>query len=38
VCAWRAAVWTLDAEQRTFGVTGPVRPGDWSDPEASATL
>ena len=21
VCAWRAAAWTLDAEQRTFGVT-----------------
>lgn len=38
VCAWRAAAWTLDAEQRTFGVTGPVRPGDWSDSEASATL
>jgi hypothetical protein len=38
VCAWRAAVWTLDAEQRTFGVSAPVRPGDWSDPEASATL
>jgi hypothetical protein len=38
VCAWRAAVWTLDAEQRTFGVTPPVRPGDWSDPEASGTL
>jgi len=29
VCAWRAAVWTLDAEQRTFGVTPPVPPGDW---------
>ena len=38
VCAWRAAAWTLDAEQRTFGVSRPVRPGDWSDPEASGTL
>lgn len=38
VCAWRAAAWTLDAEQRTFGVTPPVRPGDWSDPESSGTL
>jgi hypothetical protein len=38
VCAWRASVWTLDAEQRTFGVTRPVPPGDWSDPEASGTL
>jgi hypothetical protein len=38
VCAWRAAAWTLDAEQRTFGVTQPVRPGDWSDQEPSGTL
>jgi hypothetical protein len=38
VCAWRAAAWTLDAEQRTFGVTPPVRPGDWSDAESSGTL
>lgn len=38
VCAWRAAVWTLDAEQRTFGVTPPTQPGDWSDQESSDTL
>ena len=38
VCAWRAAAWTLDAEQRTFGVSGPAHPGDWSEPEASGTL
>ena len=38
VCAWRAAVWTLDVEQRTFGVTAPTQPGDWSDPESSGTL
>jgi hypothetical protein len=38
VCAWRAAVWTLDAEQRTFGVTPRTQPGDWSDPESSGTL
>ena len=38
VCAWRAAAWTLDAEQRTFGVTPGTLPGDWSDPESSATL
>jgi len=38
VCAWRASVWTLDAEQRTFGVSRPVPPGDWSDPELSGTL
>ncbi len=38
VCAWRAAVWTLDAEQRTFGVTPTPLPGDWSDAEPSGTL
>jgi hypothetical protein len=38
VCAWRAAAWTLDAEQRTFGVSRPVPTGDWSDPEPSGTL
>jgi len=38
VCAWRAAVWTLDAEQRTFGVIANGRPGDWSEPESSGTL
>ena len=38
VCAWRAAAWTLDAEQRTFGVTVDTRPGDWSDAESSGTL
>lgn len=38
VCAWRAAVWTLDAEQRTFGVTPEALPGDWSDVESSGTL
>lgn len=38
VCAWRAAVWTLDAEQRTFGVTPPTQPGGWSDEEPSGTL
>jgi hypothetical protein len=38
VCAWRASVWTLDAEQRTFGVSRPVPPGDWSDTETSGTL
>lgn len=38
VCAWRAAAWTLDAEQRTFGVTPDTLPGDWSDAEASGTL
>jgi hypothetical protein len=38
VCAWRAAAWTLDAEQRTFGVSRPVPPGDWSDAESSASL
>lgn len=38
VCAWRAGVWTLDAEQRTFGVTPAVLPGDWSIAEPSDTL
>jgi len=38
ICAWRAAAWTLDAEQRTFGVTVDTRPGDWSDAESSGTL
>ena len=38
VCAWRAAAWTLDAEQRTFGVTPDTLPGDWSDAEPSGTL
>ncbi len=38
VCAWRAAAWTLDAEQRTFGVSRPVHPGDWSDMESSGSL
>ena len=38
VCSWRAAAWTLDAEQRTFGVTPDTLPGDWSDAEPSGTL
>jgi hypothetical protein len=38
VCAWRAAAWTLDAEQRTFGVTPETLPGDWSDVEPSGSL
>ncbi len=38
VCAWRAAAWTLDTEQRTFGVTPETLPGDWSDAEPSGTL
>ncbi len=38
VCAWRAAAWTLDAEQRTFGVTPPALPGDWPDAESSGSL
>jgi len=38
VCAWRAAAWTLDAEQRTFGVTPPTQPGDWSETGSSGNL
>jgi hypothetical protein len=38
VSAWRAAAWTLDSEQRTFGVTPEAHPGDWSDTEPSGTL
>jgi hypothetical protein len=37
VAAWRAAVWTVDAVG-TFGVSDPVRAGEWQEGEASGTL
>lgn len=35
--AWRTAAWTVDAAG-TFGVGPYVRPGDWNDDAARATL
>lgn len=41
VCAWRHAVWTVDAVRRrpgTFGATVAARPGDWNPGSPSVTL
>ena len=36
-CAWRSAIWTLEAA-RTFGGVGTGRPGDWTASPDTATL
>ena len=40
ICAWRAAIWTIEevVRQGTFGGSTDRRPGDWREKGSSATL